>query len=305
MTVMRRIIILVAVVAAVPVVMWSVTGLVRSYLGVPQTPFIQTTMTASPVATAPDQTATVASTDNSSVAPPEDSKTTQVPTAPSVNAASNAPTGNGNGAAQAITITSSVTPATSSVTPAVTAPVAPPAPKTAAAPKSAAASKSAAVPPAKMAMSNPATSPPPNPTPAAAPPAPAATPDSIWPAPPTASATPEPPAAPSAPAGTPNDIGSTPSVAAAAPEPPIAPSADALPQSDPIAGRVPLPRKRPSSFVIAQGGIPLPRPRPMAVAAVPNADETPGSPFDWLRNLFRSSSPAAATAEPQQNLIAH
>jgi len=42
-----------------------------------------------------------------------------------------------------------------------------------------------------------------------------------------------------------------------------------------------------------------------AVAATPRVDETPASPFDWLRNLFQPSSSGAAATETQQNLNAH
>jgi len=92
------------------------------------------------------------------------------------------------------------------------------------------------------------------------------------------------------------------------------PIADALPASEPIAGPVPLPRKRPRSFAVAQAGIPVPRARPAAPAAAaapstaytvtPVSAEAPAgsrSPFDWLRNLFQPSSPAAASG-PQEDL---
>jgi hypothetical protein len=55
---------------------------------------------------------------------------------------------------------------------------------------------------------------------------------------------------------------------------------------------VPLPRKRPSSFVVAQGGIPLPMPRPDA--AGPGAAEAPNTPFDWLHNILQPSAGTAA-----------
>ena len=58
MPVVRRIIILAAVITAMPVVMWTITGFVRTYMGPVKAPTIQTTM-AAPVAAAPDQTATI------------------------------------------------------------------------------------------------------------------------------------------------------------------------------------------------------------------------------------------------------
>ena len=247
MPLVRRGIILAAVVAAVPVVMWTITGLVRNYLGQPQASSIQT-MSASPVAAAPDQMA--AATDNPPAAAPE----AQVPVAPPVNAASNTPAGSGAG--PAITITSSVAPAAN-------APAAPPAPK----------------PSSKLAMSNPAASPPANLAPSAAP-LPLARPSNdIWPAAPMVSA-------------------ST--------EPAVTASADDLPQAEPIAGPVPLPKKRPRSFITAQSGVPLPRPRPMALAAAaPSGDDTPSAPLDWLYTLFqRPSSPAPPPApEPQPDRL--
>jgi hypothetical protein len=274
MPLMRRVIILAAVVAAVPVVMWTATGVVRNYLGLPSATPIQT-MTAAPVAVAPDQVA-AAPTDNPP-APAEDAKAAQAPAAPPMNAASNAPTGIGSGGSPTITITSSVAPVTNTA-------AAPPPPKPAAPASS------------KMAMSNPAASPPANSTAVAAPVASAPTPNDIWPAPPPppAPVTSVPPMAPAPPMAAPAPM------ASASLEPPVEPSADALPQSGALAGRVPLPRKRPPSFIIAQGGIPLPRPRPITLAS--NADERP-SPFEWLRNLFQPPA-SAATTGPSQN-VAH
>jgi hypothetical protein len=94
---------------------------------------------------------------------------------------------------------------------------------------------------------------------------------------------------------------------------PIAPVADALPPSEPLAGPVPLPRKRPHSFVVAQASIPTPRPRPAPNASAQNtaytvtAAEAPtSSPFDWLLHLFQPSSSAAASpaaaSGPQEDL---
>jgi hypothetical protein len=138
-----------------------------------------------------------------------------------------------------------------------------------------------------MAMSGPATTPPPaNPAP-----------NTIWPVPPAA-----PP---------------MPSLAPTASASPIAPVADALSPSEPLAGPVPLPRKRPHSFVVAQASIPTPRPRPApgaaapvqntAYAVTPAAAEAPASsPFDWLLRLFQPSSSAAASPAairgPQEDL---
>src|SRR5580704_1757606 len=145
----RRVFILAAVIAAVPVVMWGITGVVRNFLGPPQVLSIQT-ITATPVAPSPDQTASIPA-DNPPAAPAQDSRTAQLPAAPAANAASSAPIANGSNAGPAVAITSSAPPAALSVSPAAKPPAAPPAPKPAPAA------------PAKLAMSNPVVSPPTNP----------------------------------------------------------------------------------------------------------------------------------------------
>jgi len=254
MPVVRRLVILAAVITAVPVVMWTITGFVRNYMGPVRAPIIQTMM-AAPAATAPDQTATIPA-DNPPA--PVDPKAAQLPPMPQMNAAADSLPGSQIGAGPAATVTANAPP----VGPVVAPPLAP-------------------AGPGKMAMSNPATTPPPANTAA----------NGIWPAAPTA-----PPMAPTASAT------------------PVAPVADALPASEPIAGPVPLPRKRPRSFVVAQAGVPVPRPRP-APAATPSAPATAytvtpvsaeapassGSPFNWLVHLFQPSSPAAASG-PQEDL---
>ncbi|MGA8616528.1 MAG: hypothetical protein WB760_33500 [Xanthobacteraceae bacterium] len=151
MPVVRRLVILAAVIAAVPVVMWTITGFVRTYMGPVKAPTIQTTM-AAPVAAAPDQTATIPAESP----PPPASVDPAAPT----NAAANAPSGSQNGTGPSMTITSSVGPANKG--PVAGPDAAPPAPA------------SAAGTGGKMAMSNPATTTPP--------PANAAT-NGIWPAP--------------------------------------------------------------------------------------------------------------------------
>jgi hypothetical protein len=240
--VLRKLVILAAVVAAVPVVMWTITTFVRTYMGPVRAPTIQA-MSAAPVAPAPDQTASIPAD-----SPAADAKIAPLPPIPATNAAANIPAGSQNAPGQGIAMTSS----------------APPVPAATAAP--------VAATPSTVAMSSPATTPPPaNPTP-----------NTIWPAPPGAS-----PMAP---------------IASATPDTAVA---EALPPSEPLAGRVPLPRKRPHSFVVAQAGVPTPRPRPTPGAApiqnaaytvTPSAAETPSSsPFDWLLKLFQPSSSAAAS----------
>jgi hypothetical protein len=265
MPVVRRLVILAAVITAVPVVMWTITGFVRNYMGPVRAPTFQTMM-AAPAATAPDQTATIPA-DNPPA--PVDPKAAQLPPMPQMNAAADSLPGSQSGVGPGATVMANAAPAG----PVAAPPLAP-----------------AAAGPGKMAMSNPPTIPPPaNPAPSAAP-FPDRTANGIWPAAPIA------PMAPTSSATL------------------IAPGADALPQSEPIVGPVPLPRKRPRSFVVAQAGIPVPRPRP-APAATPSAPATAytvtpvsaeapassGSPFGWLVHLFQPSSPAAASG-PQEDL---
>lgn len=79
-----------------------------------------------------------------------------------------------------------------------------------------------------------------------------------------------------------------------APQPAAGPAANV----QPLEGTVPLPRKRPHSFAIAQNqGIPLPRPRPDA-AGPAAIEQQQATPADWLRNIFGSKGqqPAAAPA---------
>jgi hypothetical protein len=285
MPVVRRLIILTAVIIAVPVVMWTITGVVRTYLGPVRPPAIQT-MAVSPVP-APEQTATIP-TNNPPAPTPADTKSAELPPIPTMNTAANVPSGSQNSAAPGMAMAPSA------------APVAPPAP--------------APVPTtsSKMAMSSPAAA---APLPAnPAPPAASLAPPPAVSAPPVASVAPS--AAPSSPDRASNSVWPDPPTAPLASASPIAPVADAVPASEPIAGPVPLPRKRPRSFAVAQASIPTPRPRPAPTAATQNtayavtpvAADAPSSPFDWLRrlfqpSLFQPSSPTAATG-PQEDLSA-
>jgi hypothetical protein len=67
--------------------------------------------------------------------------------------------------------------------------------------------------------------------------------------------------------------------------------ADALPAGQPLAGRIPLPRRRPSELAMVQitaANVPMPRPRPDVVgSAAPQAETTanPG-PLNFLNGLF-------------------
>lgn len=58
----------------------------------------------------------------------------------------------------------------------------------------------------------------------------------------------------------------------------------ALPAAQPIAGPVPLPRHRPRSFAMLTSAVPMPRPRPEAAGAA--GSEGDANPLGWLQKLF-------------------
>ena len=231
--VLRRIIIMVAVLTAIPVAMWTITAFVRTYVGPPRAPNYQPTRLtpsitsdeaqAAPVETVSAPTAADPNAPSSSVVVAR-ATTTDV----DANSAAGAPT-----TAQAPVITlASTTPAAATATPT-------PAPGPA--------TNQKPVNPTVVAAQQPA---PTN--------WPAQTAQTNWPA--------------------------------------AQPSTDeALPAGDPIAGNIPLPRKRPHSFVVAQSAIPLPRPRPDA--AGPGAVAQSATPLQWIHNILRPSS--SETPAPQ------
>ncbi|MGD0026053.1 MAG: hypothetical protein ABSC37_15790 [Xanthobacteraceae bacterium] len=78
MPALRRIIILVAVLTAVPVVMWTITAFVRTYVGPPKLPTFQP-MTASTLTDAPASTAEASDTDNPPAPAAEDADAAPLP----------------------------------------------------------------------------------------------------------------------------------------------------------------------------------------------------------------------------------
>jgi hypothetical protein len=76
--------------------------------------------------------------------------------------------------------------------------------------------------------------------------------------------------------------------------------ADAMPAAEPLHGPIPLPRRRPRIFAMAQltaapevpgtrssGRVPVPRPRPgLAGPAAPAADPASHGPLDFIQGLF-------------------
>lgn len=268
MPVLRRIIILVAVLTAIPVVMWTITAFVRTYVGPPKTPTFQRIADTTPAGSTPD----------GSAAAPSDSGATgsaQTSPRPAVEAKVAATDADANGPA--------------SDPNAATAPggAANAAPPVAAAPNAAAQN----APPASPAMAQTADA-----SAADAAPADAASTGTAPGVTETADL-----ATPSAPAyAAPSDAPSGGMhVAAQQPAPtnwPASqpPAVESLPQGVPMAGVVPLPRKRPQTYLLAQGPIPLPTPRPgVAGAAAPQAANTP---FDWVQHIFRAASDGSGSS---------
>jgi hypothetical protein len=260
--VLQRIIILVAIIVAVPVMLWTITAFVRSYVGPPRGPTFQRMATAS-VATSDETARTDAPLPDAAEAraTPTDVRTTLLEFRKPAAAADQAPAA----AQPAPTAPQARTPAPA---PAISAP------------------QIAATTPANTAPTAadktdrvgalPATA-----TPTAAP-APPARADFAWPSPP-----PVPPPAPDTSGD--NQTAVTPQD-----------SSDAMPAAAPISGPIPLPRRRPTLYAMAQGGassagIPVPRPRPQA--AGPAVTDTPPGPLDWLGKLFQPQ-PQASPQNP-------
>jgi hypothetical protein len=65
---------------------------------------------------------------------------------------------------------------------------------------------------------------------------------------------------------------------------------DVTPAKQPLTGRIPLPRRRPSDLAMVQitaANVPMPRPRPeLAGSAAPSETATGARPLDFLSNLF-------------------
>lgn len=283
MPVLRRIIILVAVLTAIPVVMWTITAFVRTYVGPPKTPTFQRTADAMPASSTAD-----------AAAPGDNGTTGSTPTAPSpileakegaTDADANALPSDANAATPPAMGAMSAVPANAappnnnpasadSASPATAAPI--PAPPPAAMVQTDGAAKVAA------------------PTNTAAPPTSPATADA-------AELPASNPPAYASPSQSPDDGVQ---VAAQPPAPTDWPTASApavasLPEGVPILGPVPLPHKRPKTSVLAQGPIPLPMPRPEV--AGPGAPQAAPTPFDWLQHIFHPASGASAAPPPAED----
>ena len=293
--VLQRVIILLAVIIAVPVVMWTITTVVRTYFAPPKVPTFQRmtenqpsgtvsdAMQAAPAAPASAAPAAPAAAQTQAAAPSgqvADAGTTASDAHPALIEIKKPADGQPQAGAGAPAATPQIAVATQSPS------AQPPTPAAQPMPMPAAPSQPMAVP-ASAASAAPA-------APAAASPPMGAMQHSAastgtttapgsniaWPNPNT-NAPPQ--------VGTDNGAKETKAATGPSPAPPPTPASgdtasEALPSGQPIAGRIPLPPRRPMQFAMAQtgGAIPLPRPRPAdAPAATPSAPvETPDSGYE-------------------------
>jgi hypothetical protein len=249
MPVLRRLIILVAVITAIPVAMWTITAVVRTYVGPPKLPTFRP-MAAAPAPVGPNEAA----------AAPVAGEASKGERQPAAEANATASGAGGSTTMHNATLgsnASAAAPGDSNAAPATTAGML----KTASLPATDGPSSAAPGPEnGGVAQFAPEDQQPPA---------------ASWPS----------PAAPNSPS-------------------PLAeqqPMAAAAPDAKPLSGNVPLPRKRPAIFAIAQAhGIPLPRPRPDAAGPAVAGQAQQPTPADWLRNLFgqQGQQPAAAAPEP-------
>ncbi len=259
--VLQRVIILAAVIIAVPVVMWTITTFVRSYVAPPKAPTFQR-MTEN----APPQNAAVPAAGAPAPAVPQ----AEPPAPPLQTAVSGA-------AAARRTLVSITKPAAGdqAAAPEVAAPAA--APQIATAPPPPAIQPMAAAPAAPIAA--PVSAAPAPATPPMAPPPPsAATPDAAAKASAGAPASDHGYAWPNPNTNAPPDLGMDNGAGRklAAQEPPAASdtATQDLAPGEPIAGPIPLPRRRPNEVAMLQTTtvVPLPRERPAdAPAATPSS----------------------------------
>jgi hypothetical protein len=235
MPVLRRLIILVAVITAIPVVMWTITSVVRTYVGPPKLPTFRPMAALPGAAAGPDEAA-------ASPATGENGKGARQAAVEANSTAGDTVTGSKPAAAN--TNATAAAPAASDSF--QTANLAP----SNAAPNGASGSAGGVTqfaPEDRQAATN-------------------------WPTPPATN--------------WPNP---------AAQQPVAGQAGDA----QAIQGPVPLPRKRPHTFTIAEAhGVPLPRPRPETAGPAATEQQQP-TPIGWLRNIF--NQPPAAAPAPAEN----
>ncbi|HUZ33384.1 MAG TPA: hypothetical protein VMV19_14965 [Xanthobacteraceae bacterium] len=282
---LRRIIILVAVITAIPVVLWTITAFVRAYVDPPKMPtFHQLASKASinePASTGTNQE----TTDRMMAAAAQQAKLADPSTATDTHGDAAAPKG-------------PLLAERTSEAPMNAPPPNPPAPP----PTAPIATVAPAVAPAAVALPAPASSPGP---------VAAAKPADPWPPMPGSAKTAELPMPPAAAMPATADT-NAPNRQVANAQPDIAsqPAADEMPAAAPLAGPIPLPKRRPRVLAEAQaeltpptsepatrteaptrmasaGPIPMPRPRPDgAPASTTPADSSSGGPLDFITNIF-------------------
>jgi hypothetical protein len=288
---LRRIIILVAVITAVPVVLWTITAFVRAYVAPVKIPtFHQLAATASINAPASDA---AGDTGSSTLAERLVLERQATARATATDARDSAPAPKGplladrpEGAPAGAAVPSAPapsSPAPNPSTPISSAPsVSPPSPPVAAPAPSAPAMASTSDAPAATGSTTSGTPAAAAATPAIAPGAARITDPSM-----TTTTTASLAAPPTLPwTGT---DGSTPVIRVVGNR--QADTSDPLPPARPLSGRIPLPRHRPRDLGsvriadMAPANIPIPRPRPDAAAAA-SVDTSSAGPIEFLNNLF-------------------
>jgi hypothetical protein len=275
---LRRIIILVAVITAIPVVLWTITAFVRTYVGPPKIPTFH-------------QLAAKASINEPlDIKPPQASNPAETPVRQARLADPPSPTatdGRGDAPAPKGPLLSDRAPASDiNAQAAATPPAATPSPAT----------TTSSIQPssAPIAMTT-ATA-----APKAADP---------WP---PAVVTPKTAELATAPAAAPAPEGVAPGAIVAAAQPASEPAEEAMPASAPLPGPIPLPKRRPHvvaeapaataapaepatqtapmTHMASNGPVPMPRPRPdTAPAGTTSSDSSSGGPLDFISNIFGGS----------------
>ncbi len=247
---LRRIIILVAVLTAVPVVLWTITAFVRSYVGPPRTPTFHQLAATEPNDASANINPDAAGPPQSATEPPKPSDP-----APATLEA--------RAAAMVDARDASATPKRPVLADR--------------SPDSDASMPTSAMPASAVKMTDASLSASPSPK----------TPDMVA-VPPPGTKAPDAltvPVMPNDPAAT------TGALAAQRPAAASEPPADTMPAAVPLAGPIPLPRRRPHIMAeapltqMAQVNVPMPRPRPdTAGPATPS--ETSAGPLDFLQNIL-------------------
>jgi len=281
---LQRIIILVAVIIAVPAMMWTITSIVHSYVAPPKVPTFQRMTDEQPSDTASDvqAAATAPASQQVQVAASPQMADASASTAdartplleikkPATSALPQTPAAAGDAPAAAPTATAAPRP---TLQPTPTVPAQPPVIQPTPALPSAGLGSNAAMPPEPTMATVPATAAPDSTVKIAAVPAPSDHPI-VWPNPQS-----------NAPPEIATDAASA-SHPAPAPQPQAANDStdEESPAANPIAGPIPLPRQRPNDVAMlqpgVQGPVPLPRARPAdAPAGGPETNTASDSSYD-------------------------